>query len=142
MIPRPMLRRLAPMLCATLLIGCGIQQATTSGPADQPTAMADRVATDVAVARAVAATLTAGVPSPAAESATEELPAPTSVPPSPPTDTPEPLPTPTEAPTDISEEPLPMAYAPGGNSDNVIGGIVVPSDGRIINYSENNDLEV
>jgi hypothetical protein len=74
------------------------------------------------------------VPPPPPTETPEPLPAPT--------ETPEPLPAPTEAPTDIPEEPLPMAYAPGGNSDNVAGGIVVPSDGRIISYSENNDLEV
>lgn len=144
----PMLRWLAPLLCVALLVGCGVQQAT-------PIATGDRVATEVALARAVAATLTMGVPTPAVSpiataSATEELPAPTPVPPSPladtpvplPTETPEPPPTPTEVPTDIPEEPLPIAYGPGGNSDNVIGGIVVPSDARILNYSQDNDLEV
>jgi hypothetical protein len=133
----PRLRWLAPMLCATFLVGCGVQQAP-------PISATDRIATDVAAARAVAATLTMGVPTPAVSpivaSATEELPTPTAVPL--PTETPEPPPPPSEVPTDIPEEPLPMAYGPGGNASNVEGGIVVPGDGRILNYSQNNNLEV
>jgi hypothetical protein len=139
----PMLRWLAPLLCAALLVGCGVQQATPIATSDQPTATADRVATDVAAAQAVAATLTAGVPKPtvsptAAASATEVLPAPTPVPPSPPTDTP----VPPSPPTDVPDEPLPMAFGPGGNSDNVMGGIVLPGDASIDRYEPNNNLNV
>ena len=146
MIPRIPLHWLAPALCLALLVGCGLPGAATA-----PTAGGDAVATQVAIARAVAATLTAAVP--AAIDAPAELPTPTvAAATEPPTDVP-PAPTVALAPTlpeviapatqtAVPDEPLPDALAPGGNASNVVGGIVVPSDARITDYSQGNNLEV
>jgi len=151
MMPYPMLRWLALILCAASLVGCGVQQATPIAAADTPIAAADRIATDVAAARAVAATLTAGVPTPTVSPTAAASPAdalPTDTPAPLPTDTPAPLPTdtpaplPTDTPTDVPDEPLPEAYPPPGNASNVTGGIVMLGNARLVNYSENNNLEI
>jgi hypothetical protein len=149
------IRTLACALCVALIAGCGL-------PTDVPpaaTTEGDAVATQVAIAQAVAATLTAAVP---AETSEPDEPTPTledtaveaeepSVTPEPPPEPPTAEPPtaepptaepPTAEPTEIPDQPLPRAYAPGGNSDNVLGGIVVPDDARIASYSEGNDLEV
>ncbi|MBC8077898.1 MAG: hypothetical protein H7Y32_17610, partial [Chloroflexales bacterium] len=150
------LRWLASALCVATLAGCGPLADVPTAATAQATAAGDTVATQVAIAQAVAATLTAVVlaaPSPTTETAQEatpELPTitvavdgPTAAPPPPtvaPIDTA--VPPPTVFPTNDPELPIPIAYAPGGNADNVLGGIVVPDDARITSYSEGNDLEV
>jgi len=148
-----LVRCLAPALCAALLVSCALGAEVPASATPQATAEGDAVATQVAIAQAVAATLTASVPldTPPTPETSDADQTPTAITadtplPENPTEAPlapsEPPPAPTDTPTEIPEETLPRAYAPNGNADNLLGGIVVPDEARIVSYSEGNDLEV